>query len=300
MAEIKKIMTTAAANIKAVFGVAKASIKKVGSGGTMPAAGGGTFKSLMADLGAGPTYEFLFNAVDGSGDMVNTGTVGSGANANDDGSYAVGQPLSVSTTADEFDGASLIAGAAYTNWSTSVAQSTVVTNTDRSFVFVWETTDTAGAWNKSVINFIAEGGSPVLGIGSIKSGGAAAAYWTQGGTAAKVLSAAEGTHTAAGSATDLLGATSKRNVLIITYDHGAGSGAGLFTWRWKQTGDGSGHTYATGEQSTAATPSGNTTILWAGIVTTDWTANINYRYTAVIDHVITESEADSLFDVAGL
>jgi hypothetical protein len=57
MADIKKIMTTAAANIKAVFGTAKANIKKVGSGGALPSAS--TLESLAIADDATHLYTFV-------------------------------------------------------------------------------------------------------------------------------------------------------------------------------------------------------------------------------------------------
>jgi len=301
MADIKKIMTTAAANIKAVFGVAKANIKKVGSGGVMPAAGGGTFKEQMAALGAGPTYEFLFDAVDGSGDLVNTGTIGSSANATRGGST-----LSVSPTSDEFDGECIITGN-YSNWTTSVLQNTVSATTDRSWVFVWENNPSGMAWNIGLLSFAAW---TTTAFGEIKTNTAGNYFWTQGGVASNPNFCAtvagcpsyapwHASQTLGGSPQPLTGDAGLRTALIITYETGVTPGT-EFVFRWKQDGDPAGHTFLTTAQSaTPSTPTTPVAVKWAGH-TGQSQSGANFRYVAVVDHVITESEADGLFTAAAL
>jgi hypothetical protein len=292
MADIKKIMTTAAANIKAVFGTTKANIKKVGSGGALPAAGGGTFKEQMADLGDGPTYEFLFDAVDGSGDLVNTGTISGNATM----FYGGDVGTTVSTTSDEFDGKGRVpgAGSPQSSWRQTLTKSTITSHVDRSWVFVWENTTNLGG-NKQIVAFAGELGSGG-NFGDIKH--QSDVYHQDGTVSAGPLDAitATGHSVDPADATDMTGDTGLRNVLIITYELGETD----MIFRWKQTGDPPGHTFKTLDQSSTPSPTSTTTVVWAGARGYDAVTNSDWRYIAVVDHVISESEADALFDVAGL
>jgi len=93
MADIKKIMTTEAANIKAVFGTAKADIKKVGSGGTFAATAVATsfdnwddFRESeisLSSTGVSFSYGSLSNWFDGAftGDGTDSAIIGSTAAA---------------------------------------------------------------------------------------------------------------------------------------------------------------------------------------------------------------------------
>jgi len=249
------------------------------------------FKEQMAALGDGPTYEFLMNLLDESGDLINTGTII--GNAED---YYIHNP---SVTYDEFVGACLFSAVYDSWWSPTVTWSTISHTTDRSWVFVWENTShAAGAWwNKDLVEFVGGKSWGYLKIAAAQVRFQQAPFANFAGLNNLYLAAGNASGQSAGnSASTLTGAVGKRCVLFITYDHAGAE----FIIRWKQTGDPAGHTFAESARTSTVSPTGTVNVKWVGTTGAGSPRNVTWRYMAVIDHVISESEADALFDVAGL
>jgi len=320
MSDIKKIMMTAAANIKAVFGIPKANIKKIGSGGSFQPTGPGAFKDALEDISP-PTYEFLFNDSNASRPgsdparstwPLNTGTEeeGGGAIYYHDGSFT-GDGAMTTEALDGFDGYAQL-GAAVTSRMSSIVTLTradMCRTADRSWIYVWDSLDSSGgdaaletattghgdfhnwciAWGEGNHTYANGSGHIFTSVVSTPN-----VVRIEHNGADVELSAGNGTHSGAGSAGGLLLDGGKRTVLIVTYTHSGTS----TTIRWKQTGhESSGHTYITQASSADA---GGANVNWAYIGSTgyyNWyppVKNARHRYVGVVDHVITASEFDDL------
>ena len=250
------------------------------------------FKNALRSL-AVPRFEFLWDSASMTGEVTNSGSVGSTRNA------IIYNGPTVASASDGFDGRmSMTASNQYVQ---AIAGSEPLRDDfcrtqDRSYVFVWENVSDIS----SGYIMISDGNGTNNGPGWTSAGASyvkSQYFWTGG---AVDLSAANGTHSAGGSAEDFVidnmsDGTARRCLMVLSYDHAAGTG----TIRWKQAGHSAGHTYRTsGCNSDSA--AGALTVRWAGWSAGGNSIDIDWRYTAVVDGVVSASLFDQLAGIAGM
>ena len=229
-----------------------------------------------------------------TGEVTNSGSVGATRNA------ILYNGAAVSATSDGFDGKLEIT--ASNQYVQAIAgqeplRADFCRTQDRSYVFVWDNITDLSAWSYLMIS---DGNGSNNGPGWTTTN---ATYvrsqycWTGG---AVELSAANGTHSAGGTAEDMLitrmgSGDPRRCMMTISYDHAGGTA----TIRWKQTGHASGHTYRT-SGSNADSSAGALTVRWAGWSAGSTAYEADWRYTAVVDGLVDAALFDQLAGIAGL
>ena len=252
------------------------------------------FKSAVRALGV-PRFEFLWDSIGVvTGEVTNSGSVGATRNA------IVYNSPTASATSDEFDGALHITASNQYVQAIS-GQEPLRTDfcrtQDRSYIFVW---DNVSDLSTNSYLMITDGNGSNNGPGWTSTGTTyvkSQYCWTGG---AVDLSAANGTHSAGGTAEDMLitqlsSGDPRRCFMAISYDHAAGTA----TIRWKQSGHAAGHTYRT-SGSNADSSAGALTVRWVGWSAGSTANDADWRYTGVVDGIITASLFDQLAGIAGL
>ena len=250
------------------------------------------FHTAVSSLNT-PLFEFLMDAVDGSGNMVNTGSVGSSRNA------VLGN-TAVSSTSDQFQGA--VNFDSSSDYITSIGGSEPLSsdfcrNQSRSYIFVW---DTVTDLSTSAYIAIANGSASNNGWGWLHTTATLVKSQYLWSSSATNLSAANGTHSGSGSAQDLVttkmpDGSPRRCFVTVSYDHSAVTA----TVRWKKQGDPAGHTYRTSGTSTG-TSSGAQNVRWAGWTSGGSANEVNWRYIAVVNGTVSAAFFDQLAAIAGI
>lgn len=251
------------------------------------------FKSAIRSLGV-PLFEFLWDSSTMTGEVTNTGSVGATRNA------ILYNGAAVSATSDGFDGKLEIT--ASNQYVQAIAgqeplRADFCRTQDRSYVFVWDNITDLSAWSYLMISD-GNGSNNGPGWTTTNATHVRSQYcWTGG---AVELSAANGTHSAGGTAEDMLitrmgSGDPRRCMMTISYDHAGGTA----TIRWKQTGHASGHTYRT-SGSNADSSAGALTVRWAGWSAGSTAYEADWRYTAVVDGLVDAALFDQLAGIAGL
>lgn len=246
------------------------------------------FKTAVREIST-PTFEFLMDAVDMTGNLVNVGSLGASYNA---GLYNCAVAVDVSDGFHgyvEADGASDYCKAVFGAYPTA-ADTLRVEN--RSYIFVWDNEDDIPS-NKYLT--IATAGSTNNAWGwmqSNASGGFKSQYLWSG--SATDLSAANGTNDNMAGSAETLASTDddgdpRRCLLVVSYDHAAEAA----TVRWKQGGHGVGHTYITDDIGTADSSAGAAVMAWFG-----WSSGaastVRWRYIAIIDSTVSSAQFEAL------
>ena len=251
------------------------------------------FKTAVRAL-AEPRFEFLWDSIGmSSGEVTNTGSVGTSRNA------IVYNSPTASSTSDQFEG-SLHITASNQYVQAISGQEPLRTdfcrNQDRSYIFVWDNVTDLSTYSYLMIS---DGNGSNNGPGWTSTGTTyvkSQYCWTGG---AVDLSAANGTHSAGGTPEDMLitmnGSEPRRCMMAISYDHAAGTA----TIRWKQTGHAAGHTYRT-SGSNSDSSAGALTVRWVGWSAGSTANSADWRYTAVVDGLVSASLFDQLAGIAGL
>ena len=328
MADIKKIMMTAAANIKAVFGVPKANIKKVGDS-SIPAAADLLFREYVALISA-PTFEYRFAAERGPGGgagtgyMVNDGSLGSAYDGVEGGSLNPTPTLLL----PGFEGYITVDAANDQMYHSALVKDDVLRSTDRSYIYVWTNeTELPTGGGGATGYFTFEGGQ---GSNQCGAGGLTNSYWSVSGgkffivdngspfhpvppntgTPGGYLDAGAPfvSHSTGGTAVDLSGANGLLTVLVIAYKHHTNPQLATMTYRWKQSGTAaSGHTLLTrvysGLDGSPTETGAPTTVAYSFIGDfsgTNSTREIAWRYHAIIDATVSAAEFDTLAAAAGI
>jgi len=281
-----------------------ATMSQKARGVIRPAPGGGgapepgVFKEEMADLGDGPTLEFLFNEAGGAAHWPkNKGSL-AGVPIYYYDAQLLGGATMTTEALDDFDGyAQMADNDSRMQDLTDLPKDSILRTKARSWVYVWDNLDEAGA--PAALRpegyAIADQNPSFHGPGHILTSDLSSPEVIRiesNGTNIE-LNATNGTHSSGGTTVGCTLAAGIRTVLVVTYDGGTST-----TFRWKQTDDPSGHTYitqaTTDEDATAVTQ-------WNYLGSLDsWGAgpeaviNARYRYVGVIDHEITAGEFDTL------
>jgi len=281
----------AALSVRMISSKARSFLAGGGGGGSAPAV---PFKTALRDI-IDPTLEYTFSAGDGA-------STGTSVNAGRD-LIPTNQTATISAdSVGGFDGYFEVA-AGNDHLLAGYTDSDIIMDIDRTYIFVFDvdvadvgsryvnfgnTAATQNAWGWFFAGAKSTGG--LAGVFSSR-------YLYHSSAAAVNLSAATGTHSVAGGATDCAttyidALTPRRTVLFISYD----AAANEVTIRWKQTLDGPGHTFYT-----ATSPNKpDTAIVWTyfwGYITAG-PLGTKLKYGAVVDSNLTTANFDTLADIA--
>jgi len=240
-----------------------------------------------------PTHEFRMDAVDGNGDLVNTGGQGFFGGYNP----SLNNCAATASFVDGFDGYVEMDGGADSIKSDLVNAPLaydLLRNWTRSYVFVWDNTADLGA---SKYHTIATTTALQNAWGYIETDATDPVFtsqhlWSSGTTK---LNSTNGTNDhPTGVAEDFLttavpGPTRRRCIMAVIWDHPALEA----TIRWKCDGHGDGHTYITDPAPDEGTAGALNPFAWAGW-TTGAVESVQWLYIGVIDTVMTSDQFDSL------
>jgi len=265
-----------------------------GGGGGAPPEPADPFKTALRDI-IDPILEYTFSAGDGT-------STGTSVNAGRD-LIPTNQTATISAdSVGGFDGYFEVA-AGNDHLLAGYTDSDIIMDVDRTYIFVFDV-DVADVGSRYVNFGNTAGTQNAWGwffAGAKSPGGLAGVFssrYLYHSTAAAVnLSAATGTHSGVGLATDCVttyidALTPRRTVLFISYDEAANEA----TIRWKQTLDGSGHTFYTASCSNKP----DTAIVWTyfwGYITAG-PIGTKLKYGAVVNSNLTAANFDTLADIA--
>jgi len=266
-------------------------------------AAAGVFKGIMADLGDGPTLEFLFNEVRSGSPAhwpMNKGSLTGGGPTYFWDAQLNGGAAMTTESLDDFDGYAQMGDYnSRMQHLNALPRDSILRTEARSWVYVWDALDDDGVATalQSPDYAIANQNATYHGPGHILTSDLSSpeVIKIEDNGDDIELNATNGTHSGGGSPVGCTLAAGIRTVLVVTYDGGTST-----TFRWKQTDDPSGHTYIT-QDTTAESATGTTGWYWLGAASGPESAiNARYRYVGVLDHEITAGEFDNLATAARL